>query len=714
MADSEASTLRLAPRRACQECNRKKTKCDMRRPVCGLCLRTGNSCTFPAKRKKPTIRKPQLKTNSRKIGDSLSRLVQILEAASQTPGDGEAPNGRRELSQGMLRDSLKDIIAEIKSSEDPQPVNHEPSEQVDHQSSVSDDDDEDIELDESITLPPAPLDPDKSNADDTSATTSTADAGISCSLAMDLVNHFFDKIQPWLPILHRPRFQARYEHKLLVDGDVMKGLTVEESLLFYSMFALSARFSNHQAFRNVPFNKRGQSFAERARDVYTQARALKHPALMYLQGCILLAFYFYSSGPTHQGWILIGVCVRLGYELGLFEIDDDDWTSPAPIDHVEKEELRRAWWLIWELDTFASTVSRHPYSIDRKRMSVNLPISDEAWFAELDVPSAQLNLQPGQSWRSLHGSANQDERAWFLLANCLMASFHDRLQQKQDISPEEKLTMENEVCCFKLALPPSLRLDVDTLTFTPSTYARCNWVVGIHLMLMATSFMVGGIVTSDTDDLSVSGLGSTALSPMRQRAIDLSRIISLWDTRYIAVAHPFLTCMMLPPYAVDSNVYKSQSLISSTHDLAKLVLEHFAERWKLGSVVWEIAKMLERGGPLNAEEKQLVKRYAVFFRIPRLGVQSPAFLQPEHSRSGSTPNDRPLPTGQVDIQQQQIQPQPGYGSIGLSDPTSVTNFEPSMFDIQNFPLYDTGNDLDLGFSEFFGGYRGMDFILPNS
>lgn len=28
--------------RACQECNRKKTKCDMKRPICGLCQRTGN------------------------------------------------------------------------------------------------------------------------------------------------------------------------------------------------------------------------------------------------------------------------------------------------------------------------------------------------------------------------------------------------------------------------------------------------------------------------------------------------------------------------------------------------------------------------------------------------------------------------------------------------------------------------------------------------
>ena len=214
-----------------------------------------------------------------------------------------------------------------------------------------------------------------------------------------------------------------------------------------------------------------------------------------------------------------------------------------------------------------------------------LPISDEAWFSEVYVPSSELFLLPGQSWRSLQGSSNQDERAWFLVANSFMATIHDRLQQKQDVSADEKLTMENEICCFKLALPPSLRLDPETLVYSPSTFSRCNWVIGTHLMLMAASFMVSGIITTENDDHSVSSLNTSAASPLRQRAIELSRIISLWDSRYIVVAHPFLTCMMLPPYAIEGDVLRSQPLISSTHDLAKLILAHFAEKWKLGSVV---------------------------------------------------------------------------------------------------------------------------------
>ena len=167
-----------------------------------------------------------------------------------------------------------------------------------------------------------------------------------------------------------------------------------------------------------------------------------------------------------------------------------------------------------------------------------------------------------------------------------MTAVHDRLQQKQDISPDEKLTLENEICCFRLALPASLRLDAETLAFSPTTFARCNWVIGCHLMLMASSFMVSGIALADNDDnRSVSSTGAYIASPLRQRAIELSRIISLWDSRYIAVAHPFFTCMMLPPYYVDGDILKSQPLVASSHDLGKLVLAHFCEKWKLGSVV---------------------------------------------------------------------------------------------------------------------------------
>lgn len=97
--------------------------------------------------------------------------------------------------------------------------------------------------------------------------------------------------------------------------------------------------------------------------------------------------------------------------------------------------------------------------------------------------------------------------------------------------------------------------------------------------------MVAGITIAEPDDRSVSSTSNNILPSVRHRAIELSRIIGLWDSRYIVVSHPFLTCMMLPPYAVDAESLRTQPLVVTANDLAKLVLGHFGEKWKLGCVV---------------------------------------------------------------------------------------------------------------------------------
>lgn len=55
----------------------------------------------------------------------------------------------------------------------------------------------------------------------------------------------------------------------------------------------------------------------------------------------------------------------------------------------------------------------------------------------------------------------------------------------------------------------------------------------------------------------------------------------------------------------------------------------------------------------------------------------------------------------------------------MSDQAGVSNYPASMFDPQNFPplqptVYDGSNDLDFGFSDFFGNYRDFDLMLNGS
>ena len=123
---------------------------------------------------------------------------------------------------------------------------------------------------------------------------------------------------------------------------------------------------------------------------------------------------------------------------------------------------------------------------------------------------------------------------------------------------------------------------------------------------------------------------------------------------------------------------------------------------------------MERGGSLNAEEKQLAKRYAVFFRMPRLSGHSPPDLN-RQARNGSTTSDRVSLPDVIEGPPKRPQPQEYYPVPSMPTPLDPASYDASMFDPQNFPqlqeeFYNGNPDIDFGFSDFFGGYGDVDYM----
>src|ERR1700753_1872949 len=103
--------------RACMECRRKKTKCDMRQPICGLCQRIGGSCTFPSKRKTPEFRNRVHKTSQTSYKNRFERLMALLESklddeqdlhATQSPGS--ASSGHSESANAGIESAERPSI----------------------------------------------------------------------------------------------------------------------------------------------------------------------------------------------------------------------------------------------------------------------------------------------------------------------------------------------------------------------------------------------------------------------------------------------------------------------------------------------------------------------------------------------------------------------------------------------------------------------------
>lgn len=421
-----------------------------------------------------------------------------------------------------------------------------------------------------------------------SAPAKTSIPCIPYDLAIDLVETFFEHIQPWLPLLHKPRFLERCRRELNQGPDSLSGLSLEMTLLLTGMFGLAARVSNHQAFTDLKPLDREAQYIIPARQVYAALRNNQNPSLLYLQGCIVLAFHAYTYQLNSPTWILAGVCVRLAYDLGLSEIDGSDGDSPLyqdENDYHDLEEMRRAWWLTWELDTFGSLITRKPFAVDRHHFTVRLPLSDHDWFNANDVQSAELLTTPKQAWKSLQGVENQNPRAWFLIVNHVFSLLFQQLYRKRTDHGDSLMEFETVFNCIKLSWPSSFNILTSPPRFEPETFADCNWMIGMHLML-TTAYSVLDSASRDPCRAAtpLSTVSQNQDAPKDLRSVSLSQIVARWPPDYMVDAHPFFVCQLIPTSLEIDGGYpgtKGRAFIDAMGDTAELIMLRFAERWRL-------------------------------------------------------------------------------------------------------------------------------------
>ncbi|KIW18316.1 hypothetical protein PV08_02604 [Exophiala spinifera] len=527
-------------------------------PVCGLCQRIGYHCVFPATRKTPAPRRPVAKSGcERQVEQQNDRFFSLGQSCiNQTV----PPSQSSSLSSSRIKivDRSLDDAANARdwTLTDSLPASHDRHFQSKDLYGSS----PHVVANDFHVGTPAGRDAD------------ACDLGVSEQLAIELISIYFDKIQAWLPLLHRPRFYAQYN----CSADTLHrfrstGYSIPEALLLQSMFALAARFSPNPYFKGLAPSARGQVFARKAMQHHAKLRVeLEEPCLLHLQGCILLANYLLTSGPDYRAWILTGVCARLAYDLDLCSIDGCQNIGEDKLEWTQLEERRRAFWLVWELDTFGSTLSKRPTAINNQRMTVCLPVSDEMWFADMPVQSVVLHPNPAQAWKGLPDCPNQDERAWFLTANYLMAASHD-MYSRQVSCQEEQEELIDSILCFAFAFSQRFSLEACPLVFDSESFSRCNWIISTHLMLASAR-------------ISLANAERMAVFRASSYARECSRILRSWHPDYIVLSHPFVACLLLPIW-----VLSPRDLLSPPEDSERIrsmpysVLKQIASVWGIGS-----------------------------------------------------------------------------------------------------------------------------------
>jgi hypothetical protein len=298
---------------------------------------------------------------------------------------------------------------------------------------------------------------------------------------------FFEKVHHFVPIIHKPRFLEKHSFDRSTCRTESWHNALRYSLLLNCMLALAAGFSESSLLDSCPPYEKGVPFGRRAADIYYDS--LREPpksGLEHLQGCILFAFYLYLSGPSTEGWLVIGTCTRLAYDMCLDRTDMDCSGSAheSTFEWIHKEELRRAWWSIWELDTFSAAIACRRHAIDRQSFRVKLPVSDRCWFAGQRVDSAVVEPDALYAWRALRSCENQDDRAWFLVCNYLLLIAYD-LGQQSSVDAADVAKIESAVVCFSLLLPerfhirPTSRVEARI----GDQMVQWNWIFTTNMIL---------------------------------------------------------------------------------------------------------------------------------------------------------------------------------------------------------------------------------------
>ncbi|KAL7955537.1 fungal-specific transcription factor domain-containing protein [Trichoderma compactum] len=237
-------------------------------------------------------------------------------------------------------------------------------------------------------------------------------------IIVHLVEVYFESIQPEFPLLHRPSLL-----KCLYSGSL---LTERHSpLLLNALFALAAKFTDDprvHAFdlslaqclsgaespgtahtQKTSRRERGRGFSRRASKLFQDttheyenleldANMADKPSILLIQGAILLSYAELSRGAIHRAYSLIPKCVRIAYDAGLDRIDSVE--NAQSIDPIlchqttwRKEELRRAWWCIWELESFVCNVLCRTRITNLTNCQTKLPMDDLDWFEGTEIPS---------------------------------------------------------------------------------------------------------------------------------------------------------------------------------------------------------------------------------------------------------------------------------------------------------------------------------------
>lgn len=190
----------------------------------------------------------------------------------------------------------------------------------------------------------------------------------SFDLVDELTAIFFQKIHAGAPMLHRTAYTAA----LRLPPHMRPPMCLQ-----YIVMASAAATSAAHRHLSEPFYQRARVYAEADElqgqgEVFTTVAHVQAWCLISAYECHVYAIFTRASTSLCRA-------VRIAQMLKLHT--EPTSSLPPPRNHIEAEERRRAWWVVFLADRYLTSTTGWPSLIDERHISVPLP-SAENTFAD--------------------------------------------------------------------------------------------------------------------------------------------------------------------------------------------------------------------------------------------------------------------------------------------------------------------------------------------
>ncbi|KAH6850665.1 hypothetical protein B0I37DRAFT_428901 [Chaetomium sp. MPI-CAGE-AT-0009] len=355
----EGKGLRQQPGFACEECRRRKARCDRGRPKCGFCTEAGTTCVIVNKRQQRGPKKGQLNAMRSQIEK------QFDSAGGRAISKQPTPETELNSSRADNHDVPMDLGVIQKNG-----LDEEPSLNLGGVTSAPPDGFETTFMEHS----------DRVDAGPTSTTTASK---LTDLMRVDLDQLYFDRVYPVCPIIHRSRYFAWASEESPGPG---------RACLRSAMRTMAAAMSAH--WGDVVDHLVAETRHLLESNSQAQVTSRDEIPLEQIQSWLLLAYAELLRIGEHQAMLTAGRAFRLVQMARLYDVDalDDPQASPVATNRepdetfVNAEEKRRTFWLAFSLDRFLCLRSEWPLTLQEEMIRTRLP-------------APEANFQKGQPIR---------------------------------------------------------------------------------------------------------------------------------------------------------------------------------------------------------------------------------------------------------------------------------------------------------------------------